>query len=441
MNGHNGRVTVVDILTIFLLSLLFLIGCSAGQQPTIEPASLPAAQAATGQTQASDENVAAQPASDWAVVPAKSFDLAVLDAAHSLLAMVELPAPGEKLLLLIDSPIDGVTGMQSVATRRIESRLSDLVRKKYPQFSLQPFTTALLNKSPLVLLGTLTPVDGSGRADGKREAYRICLALADLKSGTVISQQISKAQMPGVNHTPTAYFQESPAWMQESFATGYIQTCEKSKPGDRIQAVYLDGLPTQALLGEATALYESGSYKQALERYSKAADTRTGDQLRARNGVYLANLKLGRGAAATAAFGDIVDYGLAKKRLAINFLFQPGRATFAAVKPADQNYPGWVKEIARRATQSNDCLEITGHTSRTGPKDLNERLSLQRAEYVKKYLEAEAADLTGRVSAHGAGSRENLIGTGKDDASDALDRRVAFQLISCAQSATQTAHR
>ena len=134
MNGHNGRVTVVDILTIFLLSLLFLIGCSAGRQATIEPASLPAAQAATGQTQASDENVAAQPASDWALVPAKSFDLAVLDAAHSLLAMVELPAPGEKLLLLIDSPIDGVTGMQSVATRRIESRLSDLVRKKYPQF-------------------------------------------------------------------------------------------------------------------------------------------------------------------------------------------------------------------------------------------------------------------------------------------------------------------
>lgn len=441
MNGVNGRPTIIDILTVFILSLFFLIGCTTGRQPTLEPPSLSSDQTAPGHTPASNDIATLQPTLDWSLVPAKSFDAAVMDAATSLLSLVELPAPGEKHLLFIDSPMDGVTGVQSVATRRIEARVSDLVRKKYPHFSLQPFTPALLNKAPLVLLGTLTPVDRAGLADGKREGYRICLALADLKSGTVISKETSKAQMQGVNHTPTAYFQESPAWMQESFAAGYIQTCERSKPGDRIQTAYRDGLPTQALLGEANALYESGNYKQALERYAKAADARAGDQLHARNGIYLANLKLSRGAAATAAFGDIVEYGLAKKRLAINFLFQPGRATFAAVKPADENYQKWVKEIARRATQSNDCLEIIGHTSRTGPEDLNERLSLQRAEYIKKHLEAEASDLAGRVITHGAGSRENLVGTGKDDASDALDRRVAFQVISCAHLATQTAQR
>jgi len=441
MNGVNGRPTIIDILTVFMLSLIFLIGCTAGRQPPLEPTSPSSNQTAPTQTQASNDVAIPQPTLDWSLIPVKSFDGAVMDAAHSLLAMVELPAPGEKQLLLIDSPIDGITGVQSAATRKIEARLSDLVRKKYPHFSLQPFTPALLNKSPLVLLGTLTPVGSAGLASGKRESYRICLALADLKSGTVISKEISKAQMQGINHTPTAYFQESPAWMEESFAAGYIQTCEKSKPGDRIQTAYRDGLSTQALLGEATALYESGNYKQALERYAKAADARAGDQLRARNGIYLANLKLGRGAAASAAFGDIVEYGLANKRLAINFLFQPGRASFAPVKPADDNYQKWVKEIARRATQSPECLEIIGHTSRSGPESLNERLSLQRAEYIRTHLEAEAAGLAGRVIAHGAGSRENLVGTGKDDVSDALDRRVAFQVISCAQLATQTAHR
>jgi outer membrane protein OmpA-like peptidoglycan-associated protein len=441
MNGVNGRPTIIDILTVFMLSLIFLMGCTAGRQPALEPASPSSDLTALGHTPTSNDVAPSQPALDWSLVPAKSFDAAVMDAATSLLSLVELPAPGVKHLLFIDSPMDGMTGVQSVATRRIEARVSDLVRKKYLQFSLQPFTPELLNKSPLVLLGTLTPVDSAGLANGKREGYRVCLALADLESGTVISKEISKAQLQGVNHTPTAYFQESPAWMQESFAAGYVQTCEKSKPGDRIQTAYRDGLPTQALLSEATALYESGNYKQALERFAKAADGRAGDQLRARNGIYLANLKLGRGAAAAAAFGDIVEYGLAKKRLAINFLFQPGRASFAAAKPADDNYPKWVKEIARRATQSRDCLEIVGHTSRSGPESLNERLSLQRAEFVRTHLEAEAADLAGRVIAYGAGSRENLVGTGKDDVSDALDRRVAFQVISCAQLATQTAHR
>jgi len=82
--------------------------------------------------------------------------------------------------------------------------------------------------------------------------------------------------------------------------------------------------------------------------------------------------------------------------------------------------------------QSNSCLEIVGHTSRSGPEPLNERLSLLRAEYGKKRLEAEATELAKRTIANGVGSKENLVGTDKDDLSDALDRRVVFQVISCA---------
>ena len=92
----------------------------------------------------------------------------------------------------------------------------------------------------------------------------------------------------------------------------------------------------------------------------------------------------------------------------------------------------WMKEIARRTMQSNSCLEIVGHTSRSGPEPLNERLSLLRAEYGKKRLEAEATELAKRTIANGVGSKENLVGTDKDDLSDALDRRVVFQVISCA---------
>lgn len=443
MNATKGRLIRLEILTMFILSLFFFMGCIPAQPTNLEPAaaSFSPGPASLIQTELSNTHATTQPSLDWALIPAKSFDGALLDAANSLLALVELPLPGEKRLLLIDSPIDGITGMQSVATRKIESRLGDLVRKRYPHFSLQPFTPAQLQKSPLVLIGTLTPINGSGGSDGRRDTYGGCLALADLKSGTVVSKQLFKAEMHGVNHTPTTYFQESPIWMNESFATGYVHTCDASKPGDRIQAKYLEGILSHSLLSEAIALYESGQYSQALERYTRAAATRAGDQLRAYNGIYLANLKLRRTDAAAAAFGNMLDYGMAKKRLAINFLFQPGRATFASVKSGNDKYSMWVNEIARRARQSNDCLEIIGHTSRSGPETANESLSLQRAEYIRKQLETAAADLAGRVIAQGAGSRENLVGTGRDDMSDALDRRVAFQVLSCADLATQTAHR
>ena len=36
-----------------------------------------------------------------------------------------------------------------------------------------------------------------------------------------------------------------------------------------------------------------------------------------------------------------------------------------------------------------------------------------------------------RIIATGRGFKENLIGTGKDDSSDALDRRVEFKVIGC----------
>ena len=95
----------------------------------------------------------------------------------------------------------------------------------------------------------------------------------------------------------------------------------------------------------------------------------------------------------------------------------------------------------KAGTTSRRWRSTPGHTSRSGPEPVNERLSLKRAEYIGKHLETEAGDLAGRVIAHGAGSRDNLVGTGKDDMSDALDRRVAFQVISCAELATQTAQR
>ena len=75
-----------------------------------------------------------------------------------------------------------------------------------------------------------------------------------------------------------------------------------------------------------------------------------------------------------------------------------------------------------------------GHSSRTGPEPVNERLSLLRAESVKTKLERNAAALRGRTIANGVGSKENLIGTGTDDVKDALDRRVVFKVIQCPAS-------
>jgi len=54
-----------------------------------------------------------------------------------------------------------------------------------------------------------------------------------------------------------------------------------------------------------------------------------------------------------------------------------------------------------------------------------------RAQFVMDLLSTGVPDGRGRMIATGRGYKENLVGTGKDDASDALDRRVEFKVIGC----------
>lgn len=265
---------------------------------------------------------------------------------------------------------------------------------------------------------------------GRRKTF-IWLTLLDLRSGTVVAKARARARPDTVDMSPTAHFRDSPAWSADPAREAYIRTCHTTKVGDPIPEDYLDAVLAAALVSNAVEAYDAGRYEEALDLYLSARNLPSGDQLRVHNGIYLANQKLGRQQAAVASFDDIVEYGLKHRRLAVKFLFKPGSTAFWPEPEISGSYALWLERIAARAARSSSCMEITGHASRTGPEPLNERLSLLRAEYIKRRLEAEERMLSNRMLTSGAGSRENLVGTGTDDAVDALDRRVEFKTFSC----------
>jgi outer membrane protein OmpA-like peptidoglycan-associated protein len=394
----------------------------------VEPsASVSAPKVAASPAAASPAPAAAAPAPS-----ALPFEQAVQSAAKALLAGAKLSGPtAGRHALVIDPLIDGVTGLQSNATRTMGSYLAKLIQESYPQFEVQKFSAANVKKGPLVLIGTFTGVNSQRQTSGTREAYRICLALADLGTGKILSKGLAFAQPQGVDPTPLAYFRDVPAWTEDPATLGYIRTCQGTKAGDTINPMYVDRVLVGAMISDAIDAYSAARYKESLELFESASRIPEGDQLRVYNGLYLANWKLGRRAAATDSFGRIVDYGLQHKRLATKFLFRPGSTAFFGDAAVTAPYPMWLKEIATRTSKLNACLEITGHTSPTGPEPLNERLSLLRADYVKKRLQTEAPPLAKRAITNGVGSKETMVGNGRDDASDALDRRVEFKVISC----------
>lgn len=367
--------------------------------------------------------------------PILSYEEAVLSAANNLLGKAQLPptAPGStpRYTVVIDPLIDGMTGMQSAATQAMGARIVSLIREKYPQYEVLPFSAANVAKSPLVLVGTFTGVNKERKTAGQREAFRICLGLADLKSGKLVSKGLAFAQAGDIDITPAAYFQDSPAWTEDPSTLGYIRTCQGTKAGDPINALYVDRILAASIVSEAIDAYGAGKYADALALYESALRVPFGNQLRVFSGIYLANWKLGRKEAATSAFGQLVDFGLDNKRVGVKFLFRPATPAFLADRKLSEPYPIWLAQIASRAASKSTCLEITGHTSATGPEPMNERLSLLRAEYVKTRLVQYSPTLGKRTIANGVGSRETMVGNGKDDASDALDRRVEFKVIGC----------
>ncbi|WP_426955513.1 OmpA family protein [Muricoccus radiodurans] len=355
------------------------------------------------------------------------FDQAVLNAGNAVFSAAG--TGGARRVVVIDPLVNGVTGEQSAATRTLGSRLEALARERYPQFDIRPFNATTVAASPLVMVGTFTPVNAQNQPTGPREAYRFCLVMADLGSGRIAAKGVARALPAGVDATPTRAFAESPTWTEDPGSRAYIDTCQATRAGDPIPPAYLNGIIAAATVNQAIEAYDAGRYREALDLYASARTTPGGDQLRVFNGLYLTRARLGQRAEAEAAFGDLVDYGLRHNRLAVKLLFREGSTAFVADPRVSGDYPMWLRQIATRGAQSSACLEVAGHTSASGSAALNERLSVLRAEAVKARLEGEAPGLRGRVVATGAGAQRPLVGTAANGAADALDRRVEFRTI------------
>jgi formylglycine-generating enzyme required for sulfatase activity/outer membrane protein OmpA-like peptidoglycan-associated protein len=360
------------------------------------------------------------------------FENAVLRAANDLLAKVDLEGQPAKVPLVFDPVIDGATGGRTNATVSEEKRIVRLVEESFPRFEVQRLTAQSIAKSPLLLIGTLTALNSdSVTTSGPRDTYRVCLRLINLATRKVISKAVGWATPQSVDPTPTPFFADSPAYVKDLSTEGYIESCHSTKVGDQINPAYADQIVAATLVNQAIEAYEGKRYGDALELYRIALRIPGGEQLRVLNGLYLANLALHRRKDADEAFGKLVDLGFKGDQLAVKFLFEPGSTIFLADPKLRERYDSWLATIAQRTASTKSCLEVVGHTSATGIPALNELLSVLRAQYVKDRLEAEDGSLRERMIATGKGSRELIVGTGRDDASDALDRRVEFDVVKC----------
>jgi outer membrane protein OmpA-like peptidoglycan-associated protein len=259
----------------------------------------------------------------------------------------------------------------------------------------------------------------------------VTATVTDRQTGVFIARSTVRLVQPGLDATPTRFYGESPAVIRDRDVEGYIATAT-AEVGAAADSHYVAQYPTSAILAQAVAKYNAGQWQEALTDFTTAANRPNGQNARTLAGLYLTNVKIRRPREAEIIFGRLATLGLTTKSFAVKMLFRANSSTEFWPGPEHADvYPMWIRQIARSAQTANVCINIVGHTSRSGTAEVNDRISVARAQTVKRLLEAQVRALAPRLSAAGVGYRENIVGTGSDDAVDAIDRRVEFKVVAC----------
>lgn len=220
--------------------------------------------------------------------------------------------------------------------------------------------------------------------------------------------------------TPSRFFQNSPIFQ-------YSGGTATALPGT---TTYQTTLAHLGRIDRGVVAFETADYATSESAFrDAAADDKT--DLLALSGIYQSTLAQGKTAEADQALDNLIDAGIRQGSLSFKFLFRVRSPELRDDFEMSKYYSQWLARTANRVAQANQCMTIEGHASRSGTAEFNEKLSLLRAQMVVSILAKANPRLKTRLTAIGHGFNKNIVGSGTDDAKDAVDRRVEFKLHSC----------
>lgn len=227
--------------------------------------------------------------------------------------------------------------------------------------------------------------------------------------------------------TPSKFYKEAPLFLTGKYQQTRLEFAKGAKSSvpleQRNQFLQIEGR-----LQDAIQKYETGDYAQALEGF-KTVLRDDPENLSALSGRYQSLQEIGSPADTDQALGRLIQAAIKQGNLSLKLLFQVRSAELRDDGAYARNYQNWLKQLASSFLASGRCVQIQGHASRSGSAEYNKELSLARAKSVQAQLLRYSPGLKGRMSAEGRGFQDNIVGSGSDNATDAIDRRVDFRLL------------
>jgi outer membrane protein OmpA-like peptidoglycan-associated protein len=333
---------------------------------------------------------------------------------------------GETQNIVIDPILSIESGRQFKANQQV---VSILTRELGSGFKIDEISPETLPKAGYVLAGALSQhVDLS---NDTQSSCQLMITILELSTGTVKAK--AQVNIHGFPFEPSAFYEDSPIFLQDK-SVRLTKLLFSVSAGQTVGPEYLEFLPAKAHIQQGIISYELERFTDAATWFSKAVAHPAGRTISSYTGLYLSSQKLHREDNANKAFTNLLTLAIEENhRLDLRFLFNAGSAAFIPDPELAKRYAGWLKNIALHVKKKNFCLDISGHTSRSGDKIDNERLSLSRAKTIQGVMSVTYPGIIKKSHVDGKGFGENIVGNGANDASDAVDRRVELSVINCSE--------
>jgi outer membrane protein OmpA-like peptidoglycan-associated protein len=333
---------------------------------------------------------------------------------------------GKPEIIIIDPLVSVDNGLQFKVNDRIAATLA---REFGSEFKIHTLTKESLAKGRYVAAGAFFQSAEVGK-DSQADC-QLAIVILELPSGAIKAKgQVRILNFP---FEPQSFYEDSPFSLRDK-STDLLKALTNSEIGLLANPEYLHFLQTKALIQRGISLYENQQFADAAASFSKAIELPDGKTMTSVAGLYLASEKLQKKDTADKAFSELLSISIEENRqLDFKLLFGANSPVFISSPELTKKYAWWLKHVALHMKKSNLCLNILGHSSRSGTDGNNDQLSLARAKTVQRILAVTYPGIIKKSHVEGKGAKKNAIGTVADAAGDIVDRRVDFNIVDCAE--------
>lgn len=393
------------------------------------------------------------------------FEVAMRAMANDLLETAlnhkELLESQGKITVALELFVDAKSGeVVKNLSRRIEQIILKESQTNFDDFAIRSSTPQNPRNAQYTISGVI-----DFNLPKKPGYHQVSVLMSSLKTGKVLADSSGFISQPDFNYAPTSKRQNSPRHLTDKLPTPKPQdspmhlTDNLPAPKYQDSPMYLsdkrfesiktiaasiigklpnkeryDALNTDALLKEAETLYDKQDYDQSFLLYYLAQERPDGQLVKTYAGLYQTTRQLKHQAAAEEAFDKLLGASLKENnRLNLKFLFSVNSTDFINDDELKDEYSFWLRQIAKHFQNNNRCFHIVGHSSTAENQDYDQQLSLSRAKTIQQLMGAHFPKITQSLKVIGKGFSENLVGTGTNDARDAVDRRVEIVVVDCSQ--------